>query len=763
MKKYKVTKHAVGIMLLSTFLFLCGCGGKKNLVVEEQPLSETKEAAEFFEVTGKNLGKTATSTDEINLSKENVEEKALITPSELLLREIKKQKEEQKAGESDFNLKDKGKSAEIVQAVNADEILSPKEPSGDETAHPLPQTKKSVKRKKSSKAGDVVLNFDRADLNEVIKTMAGLLKINYIIGQDVQGKVTINTAGMLRKEDLFPVFYQILEANGLTAVKEGNLYKIVKIKQASRMSIPSRFGREDEGTLSGESIIMQIIPLKNISAAELTKLLTPFISAEGTIISHKDSNTLLLVDKSINIMKVLNLVEVFDVDMFQNVNHRFYPLENIDVGEMLKLLNDIMSAYKDFSKAKLKLIGISRLNTLLAVSRNPGLFDKLESFIRQLDVPGDSITEPNIYVYSVKNGEASDLAALLTSVLSDQGESGGVSQDFDEKSRRAIPGNPLARKTKEEKEKKIIVTRRKAAKFISGTLKGKINITPDTIRNVLIIKAVPSDYRAICSILDRIDVLPRQVLISVTVAEITLDESTKLGVEWSYVRGDGSSLTSNLLEAEVSSSGLKFTVGMLDRWSSIIDALATENKVNILSSPSVLASDNKEAKIDISTEVPVASTQYEHDSDSDAVIETTIEYRNTGVILSVTPHINERGLVSMDISQEVSEQSQNVLVGDKEYPSFFKRSVTTSLTVNDGQTIAIGGLIKETKSDGTSGVPLFSRIPIIGFLFGKDTKSISKTELIILITPRVITSLEDVDTVTQEFKSKTQNAMKFVE
>lgn len=758
MKKYNVTKQAVGIILFSAFLFLYGCAGQKSRTVEESTLSKSKEVVE--------LPEKALASDEINLSKENVEEKASITPSELLLREIKKYKKDQKADESDLYLKDKEKSAEIVQAVNADEILSPKEPSGDETARPLPQTKKSVKRKKSSKAGDVVLNFDRADLNEVIETMAGLLKINYIIGQNVQGKVTINTAGKLRKEDLFPVFYQILEANGLTAVKEGKLYKIVKIKQASRMSIASRLGREDEGMLSEGSIIMQIIPLKNISAAELTKLLTPFISAEGTIISHKDSNTLLLIDRGINIMKVLKLVEVFDVDMFQNVNHRFFPLENIDVGEMLKLLDDIMSAYKDFSKAKLKLIGISRLNTLLAVSRNPGLFDKLESFIRQLDVPGDSITEPNIYVYSVKNGEASDLAALLNSVLSDQNGSSGVSQGISERSQRAIPGNPLARKTKEEKEekeKKIFVTRRKVAKFISGTLKGKINIIPDTIRNALIIKAVPSDYRAICSILDRIDVLPRQVLISVTVAEITLDESTKLGVEWSYVRGDGSSLTSKLLEAEVSSSGLKFTVGMLDRWSSIIDALATENKVNILSSPSVLASDNKEAKIDISTEVPVASTQYKHDSDSDAVIETTIEYRNTGVILSVTPHINERGLVSMDISQEVSEQSQNVLVGDNEYPSFFKRSVTTSLTVNDGQTIAIGGLIKETKSDGTSGVPLLSRIPIIGFLFGKDTKSISKTELIILITPRVITSLEDVDTVTREFKSKTKNAMKFVE
>jgi general secretion pathway protein D len=204
-------------------------------------------------------------------------------------------------------------------------------------------------------------------------------------------------------------------------------------------------------------------------------------------------------------------------------------------------------------------------------------------------------------------------------------------------------------------------------------------------------------------------------------------------------------------------SGFRYTIGMTDRWKSALAFLASENKVNILSSPSILASDNKEARIDISTEIPIPSVQYKvYESGTEPVLETTIEYRDTGVLLSVTPHINERGLVTMDINQEVSEQSEYISIGveDETYPSFYKRSVNTTLTVKHAQTIVIGGLIKETKSEGSAGAPWLSKIPIIRYLFGKEKKSVSKTELIILITPYVIVSLEDVDAVTEEFKRK---------
>jgi len=293
----------------------------------------------------------------------------------------------------------------------------------------------------------------------------------------------------------------------------------------------------------------------------------------------------------------------------------------------------------------------------------------------------------------------------------------------------------------------------------SGTLRGEINITADEIRNTLIIEAIPADYRVIKDILGQIDVLPRQVLIEVMIAEITLDKSTEMGIEWTYVKGDGN-LSTSLLDASLGSAGFKYTIGMADRWTSALSFLASNDKVDILSAPSVLASDNKEAKIEISKEIPVASSEYTYTSGEDPLLETSIEYRDTGVILAVTPHINERGLVTMEVSQEVSELSTYVNVGSGEYPSFTKRLVETSLTVKHAQTIVIGGIIQETISDESSGAPWLIDIPIIRYLFGKETKKVTKTELIILITPHVIVSLEDVDAVTEEFKSKVGDVIK---
>jgi len=189
-----------------------------------------------------------------------------------------------------------------------------------------------------------------------------------------------------------------------------------------------------------------------------------------------------------------------------------------------------------------------------------------------------------------------------------------------------------------------------------------------------------------------------------------------------------------------------------------LNALAKKGLVNVISSPHVLASDNKEARIDVSREVPVASGQTTVASGA-TVSETTIEYRDTGVILSVTPHINDRGLVTMDISEEVSDLDEDVNVAGKNYPSFFKRTVKTTLTVKHGQTIVIGGLIRDKEEEDISGVPCLIDVPVVRYMFGLSKKKSEKIELIVLITPRVVADLDDVDAVTQEFKQKVRNVI----
>ena len=616
----------------------------------------------------------------------------------------------------------------------------------------------------------IVLNFDDADLYEVIRTLAELLEINYIVEPNVRGKVTIQTSGHLTGRDLWPVFYQILEANGLTAIREGALYRIVPLKDAPRLSILSGYGRSLDSIPPAERVVMQIVPLKYIDSAEMTKVLTPFISGDGTIIAHGDSNTLLLVDKGINIVKALKLIEVFDADVLERTAHRFFFLKNADAKETTGLLDKILDAAQPGKREARQLIAIERLNAILVIAKDDRVFGKIENYLKTFDAPSE-VAQKQIYVYPVRNGAAEELSGLLSSIFGTEntGESktAGNGKDAEEKTDSPAASNPFIQKTPEKKEKEGVSTATSGTGGTS-TLRDTIKITSDTVRNSLIIEAIPSDYRIVGDILKRLDVLPRQVLIEVTVAEISLDDSNELGIEWSYTQGTtspsinpggseaGKSFASALSTADV---GLQYMIGRTDRWIASLSALASDNKVNVLASPSVLALDNKEATINISEELPVASSVYEGIGSDSNVTTTNVEYRNTGLLLSVTPHINENGLVSMELTQEVSDSAGERQVAGKSYPAFTLTSVTTSLVVKHDQTIVIGGLISQTRSKGKSGIPVLSKVPLLGNLFGKETQSGKKKELVMLITPRVIVSLDDVDQVTNEFKTKVTNAV----
>ena len=622
--------------------------------------------------------------------------------------------------------------------------------------------------------GQIIFNFDDADLYEVIKTMAELLEINYIVDPGIQGKVTIHTARKLRKADLFPVFSQILGVNGLTAMKEGKLYKIVPMKDAPRMPMDAVFTLGQKDVPPMNRVIIQIIPLRYISTEEMTKLITPFLSSGGTIVASVPTNTLVVVDKGANILKILRLVATFDVNVLDRVYYRFFPLEYLDAKEVVAIVNEFMTSYGGSSAEMVKFIALERLNTLLAVSMTPDVFNRIEELIGQIDIVDETVAA-RIFVYFVKNGEAAELATLLNNVLTGketitQGkkEAGGST---------SVAGNPFSvAKMAEKKAEKTAAkagqsTKRtpKTAKAAGGakegssTLLGEMTITPDEIRNALIIEATPSDYKIILGILKKIDIMPRQVLIQATIAEITLDSETRFGVEYAFGQGAGA-LGAGFM-ATVGSGGLKYSIGVTNKWYAELTALATKGRLNVISSPHVLASDNQEAKIDVSREIPLASGSTTVNTGT-TLSETTIEYRDTGVILSVTPHINERGLVTMDISEEVSNYEGDMPVGRQSnavqslYPVFSKRVVKTTLTVGHGQTIAIGGLIKDRLKETTQGLPCLIDIPVVKYLTGSVEKKTEKIELIVLITPRVVDDMDDVDAVTNEFKQKVQGVMK---
>ncbi len=245
-----------------------------------------------------------------------------------------------------------------------------------------------------------------------------------------------------------------------------------------------------------------------------------------------------------------------------------------------------------------------------------------------------------------------------------------------------------------------------------------------------------------------------------TIAEIRLDDEDDFGIEWSLL-SQGTAKTGgetfnvnataqNVYNKELTvgpSLGFSYLVTEAGRLSAVLNAYAKASKLNIISRPRILASDNKEAKIDVGQEVPIITTQTRTGEDDDKV-DQTIEYRSTGIILTVTPHINEGGDVSLDVQQEVSEAQTNLL-GGTDSPIILKRSTKTSMVVKDNETLVIGGLIQQTKGRTREGIPLLSRIPLIGYLFGTTKDTVSKDELLVLLTPRVITRAEDGNRVTE--------------
>jgi general secretion pathway protein D len=641
---------------------------------------------------------------------------------------------------------------------------------------PRLKTTAAVEPPPGSEEDYVELSFDNADLNEVIAAIAKLTGIKYIVDPGIQGVVTVNTAGKIARENLMSVLDLILEANGLAAVKDGEFYRITTREDASRLPIRVRLQTGDRPAVGKSEIVTQIIPLQYITAVEMSQLLKPFLSDNGTIISHEGSNTLLVVDTGVNIMKALKLVGAFDIGLFEKTNHRFYFLNNVDAEDVVKILEQVFAPTMQGRIDGVKFIPIKRLNSFLALSPDARIFHKIQQLLLNIDAATEGI-DPRIYVYFVRNGSAIDLANLLNQVFArtlanGNGEKPESLSPFPKKpdfggmqtrqtaetsglrlqARAAAPAAEPAPQAAEPAGE----AREVAAE--SSALRGPIKITADEIRNALVIEALPSDYRAIKSVLKTIDVLPRQVLIEATIAEIDYSIVTDLGVTWEYLKG--AEFGTGLLNLTSRDAGLTFAIGISDELRVTLDALERENKVNILSSPHVLASDNQEARIDVSQEIPTVTAETVVPTSGEAIVTTTVQYRDTGVLLAVTPHINERGLVTMDVYQEVSEQAEDVQVAGESFPSFFKRVVQTSLTVQHGQTIVLGGLIRENRTDASSGIPWLARMPLFGFLFGSTRDAFDKTELIILLTPRVIADLDEVDSVTEGFKSKVTSVVR---
>lgn len=618
----------------------------------------------------------------------------------------------------------------------------------------------------------VLLNFDNADIYEVIQVIAEILDISYIIDPQVKGVVNIRSGKRIPMSELYAVFRKLLNINGLDIRSEGEYNYIYMTKKPGSHLI---YGPDAvEGLEESSKFIIQIIPVMHLAAAEAKSLLDPYVSEQGRIEILADSNTLFITDYESKVIDIMMILAQLDVSPLASLKVRLVKVENSPLFDLRDELTEILGALKvnKGGHEGVTVLALERANSLLLISSNQELLNSTTRWVKELDVV-QTEGRDNIYIYNVRNSVASELASLVNELISDQGGAGVRTVNV------AAPESESGQGEGSSAAEAAEVARTSPAPAVTRTgspaaaksggegtglnWAGEPILIADDSRNIILLRALPSDYSRLVKLLEKLDNMPRQVLIEVVVAEVVLSDSWELGVEWSlHKRGvlDGrpyqNHLTSNLAsianrsgEELISHAGLADTAAGLTysvlnsagEAAGILRAIADDTELSILSSPQVMVLNNETATVNVGQQVPIVTSQT-GDIAAGTNVNQTIQYKDTGVILKVTPKINFDGIIILDINQQVSSASQNTL-GGNESPVISNRELTTKLAVRDGQTVFMGGLIENNVNVIDSGVPFLKDIPLLGWLVKYQKEVKEKTELLVMITPHVIES-EDV-------------------
>ena len=649
--------------------------------------------------------------------------------------------------------------------------------------------------------GMISLNFDNADIFEVINALSDFLDINYIIDPAVKGKVNIHTTSEVDKRQLLSILETIFEMNNISVVKQGDFYKILPSKDAQKEGVEVGVGRDIEKPDSLDRMTIQIMPLKYVPTAEVVKVIKPFSSKNGEMVEFTKSNIIILFDTAANIQKIVKLVNIIDTDLFDQNEVRFFKAKNANVTDLAKELESIFTSIGiDKATGKglgLAIVPVERAGVVVAVSPIPNVLDQVQHWVEVLDTI-DKDADEQVFIYFVENGKAEEIADILTQLYGGEGSSssrsssdrksttgksssGSSSSSSSRNSRSSRSGSGSDSRSSSSASKTKTPTK-SGASGKANVLDNDVIIVTDETTNAIIVKSNSQDYAKIKETIQRLDIIPRQVLIEVLIAEVQLAGDMQFGVEWSLLQNNDklggykgssksgtdffpTSKTPGLYDAAVGSSfdmaksaGKGFTyLFESERLRAFLLAQASDSKLNTLSAPNILIADNKQAHIEVGQEVPIVTSEYVPLDTSNTVTNSStsrsIEYRNTGVILDVTPRINDKGLVSMEISQEVSDVADQTTSGIQS-PTFNNRKAETSVVVQNGQTVVIGGIIKDKTGSVGSGLPFISKIPVISYLFGYKSTVLAKTELIIMLTPHVVKNGGEAAAITAEYKEK---------
>jgi general secretion pathway protein D len=597
----------------------------------------------------------------------------------------------------------------------------------------------------SATADEITLNLKDADIRALISTVSKFTGKNFIIDPRVKAKVTVVSSNTMSADEVYEVFLSVLQVHGYAAVPTGTVIKIVPEVNAKQGPLPLVTSKTKKGT--GDELITKIIRLDHVPAAQLVPILRPLVPQQGHLAAYAPTNTLIITDHAGNIQRIVDIIA--GVDRAESDELEIIQLKHAAASELVRIINSLYQTTGKADTNKITIAADDRTNSILITGDRSARL-KARTTIMTLDMPLED--GGNTHVIYLKYAKAENMVSILS----------GIQDSVKSSSSSRATGNAAAAAAK---------ARKTASAFATTAV-----IQSDEETNALIITADPNTLRSLKAVIRQLDIRRAQVLIEAIIAEITENKNKDVGVGMIADSSDADtgSVTpagisnlaglSNLLigalggtEAAASAlgnigQGLTLGLGKTNsdgvRYGLILRALATDASSNILSTPSIVTLDNEEAEIIVGQNVPFITGQFTNTGSSDPSNPfTTIERQDVGLTLRVTPQINEGDTVKLDLEQEVSSV---IAITETSGPVTRKRSIKTSVLVDDGGILILGGLMEETVNDTISKVPLLGDIPLLGKLFTSESTGKDKQNLMVFLRPSILRDDKDAAYVTNE-------------
>lgn len=616
--------------------------------------------------------------------------------------------------------------------------------------------------------GALTFNFEDQPIEAVVRAiLADVLDENYAITPGVQGSVSFSTAKPVAREEALPILETLLSWTGNALVRRDGRYDIVPRRHAiAGMLTPSL-----AASAPRDGHAARLFPLRFVSANEMEKLIAPFAAPDALLLVDPVRNLLVMAGTADELDNYAASIDTFDVDWVGGMSVGVYPLEHATTKELLPGLESVFGAKGRSPAAGLvRFIPVERSNSLVVIATQPAFLDHVGAWIERIDTGGGN--EPRLYVYDVRNLPASDVARHIGQIY---GGYQGASIDRGGAVGPGLSATPLDGGSEEGGDEFSSLPERGAehedASFFqpstpTGGQAGQdgLRITAIDANNQVLVYARPSQWKTVREAMERVDALPLQVQIETRILEVSLQDNFRFGVQW-YLEGlagsDGSAKPAQPGNSQGWGMGRHppsrggadtFFYSFVNKdLQSIVRAMEEDTRARTLSAPSLVVVNNRRASITVGDEVPVTQTYVNPQPGGTSEV-GQVTYKKTGVILNVRPRVNPGGLVYLEVAQEVSK------VGDGANASgnapIEKRKLTTEVAVQSGQTVLLGGLIRELGTHGRSGVPGLSRIPLLGRLFGNRWDNNQRTETLVLITPRVIANGQDARRVADDYRRR---------